>query len=268
MNKLLRLSLFGLPLLLIFAACTRRPEPVLPPEEMAQLLTDLSIADAYASEQSYGLLCSDSLMIEFRRSVLAQHGVNEATLDTSLRWYGSNLPELLKVYDRVDSLLVDSLRALDREAIELKASAAGDSLNVWPLTPSVVMQGSQFLTFELPLDSSWHRADVVEWKVAVHNGGDLPVRFVLAADYADRARTTEARTFNLNLRESNHAALTLQLNRDKAATRLYGYVQIPLRDPKRRVFLDSITMVRTRLIDGEYFQRRYRQSTITRHSPL
>lgn len=254
-------------LLLLSLACTRRPDPVLPSEEMAQLLTDLSIADAYASEQSLGLLYNDSLMTEFRRSVLAKHGVNEATLDTSLRWYGSNLPELLKVYDRVDSLLADSLRALDREAIALKASAAGDSLNVWPLKPSVVMQGRQFFTFDFPLDTSWHRADVVEWNLAVHNGGNLRAKLVLGVDYADRARTTETRSFDLDLQQDNHASLTLQLNRDKSATRIFGYVQMPL-DSSHRVFLDSITMVRTRMIADEYFQRRYRQSIITRQSPL
>lgn len=254
-------------LLVVLAAGCSRPGPVLGEEKLARLLVDLELADAYATELRVQKFDTDSMRLDLRESVLAKHGVNEATLDTTLRWYGANLPKLIKVYERADSILADSLRAIDREEQMILAEAAGDSTQVWPLQPSIPMEGSQFFAFELPLDSTWKRGDVVEWTFALHNLRAEEVAVTLGANYADRAQTVNAFTVNRQSRDNPHYSLLLQLDRQKQARRVFGYIRVPL-DSGRRVFIDSISLVRTRVVDDEYHTRRYKVHSLARAKAL
>lgn len=260
-----------LPLLLmaalIVAACSRTPGPVLGEERMARLLVDLELADAYATEQRLQKFDTDSIRLALRESVLAKHRVNEATLDTSLRWYGAHLPRLIKVYERADSILSDSLRALDSEEFAVLAAAAGDSAQVWPLAPSIPLESSQFFAFELEPDSTWERGDVLEWKFAAHNLRREEVSVTFGVDYADKAATVNAQTISRESHDNPHFSLLLQLDRQKTAKRVFGYVRVPL-DSGRRIFIDSITLTRTRMIEDDYHSRRYRLRTLTRFKPL
>lgn len=253
--------------LIFISACSRTPAPVLSEEKMAHLLVDLQLADAQATEQRLYKFDTDSARRKLRESVLAKHHINEATLDTSLHWYGAHLPQLIKVYERADSMLADSLRAIDSEELMANSFAAGDSTQLWHLAPSIVMDGSNFFAFELPADSTWERGDVLEWNFTLHNVKKEPVSVVFGANYEDRAKTVNAQAINRESRDQNHYSLLLQLDRQKSAGRVFGYIQIPL-DSGRRVFIDSISLTRTRLIDGEYNSRRYRLKTVGRAKPL
>lgn len=262
MNRLLPALLL---VTLLIAACTRVPDTVLPQEEMARLMVDLELADAYATDQRLGTFAADSMRLLLRESVLAKHGVNEAKLDTSMRWYGRNLPELQKVYDRMDSILADSLRALDQLAMQASLEASGDTVSLWPLQKSEVLtNGRQFIVFEIPQDSTWERGDVIEWQFAVHNNARLhPITASIGADYENRSRSIDVQSQRNEKGQSQHIKLLLQLDRQKQACRLFGYIQIPI-DSSERVFIDSISLTRTRIVDSEYHQRRYRTKTFNR----
>lgn len=257
----------SLPSLLLLAlavgACTRVPDTVLEREEMARLMVDLELADAYASEQLMSSYASDSMRLLLRESVLAKHGVNEAKLDTSMRWYGRNLPKLQEVYDRMDSILADSLRALDMEIQAAMATASGDTIDVWQLPKSIVMtNGQQFVTFEIPCDTTWERGDVVQWDFAVHNNAKShPITATIGASYCNRAKSIDAQT-----KKSEHGqnvSITLQLDRQKQAEHLFGYIQLPI-DSTERIFIDSISLKRTRMVENDYHQKRYRTRTYNR----
>ena len=155
--------------LILVSACSRTPSPVLNEERMAHLLVDLQLADAQATEQRLHKFDTDSIRRELRESVLAKHHINEATLDTSLHWYGAHLPRLVKVYERADSMLADSLRAIDAEELMANSAAAGDSTQLWHLAPSIVMEGNNFFAFEVPAASTWARGDVIECPFTLHN---------------------------------------------------------------------------------------------------
>lgn len=252
-------------LALIVGACTRVPDTVLPQEQMARLMADLELADAYATDQRLGQFATDSMRLMLRESVLAKHGINEAKLDTSMRWYGRNLPKLQEVYDRVDSILADSLRALDAQALQASIEASGDTIDLWPLQKSMVLTGGQqFLVFELPADSTWQRGDVIEWQFAVHNNAKLhPIAATLGSDYLNRSRTIDTQSQRIEKGQTQRMRLLLQLDRQKQAGSLFGYILIPI-DSSERVFIDSIRLNRTRLVEAEYHQRRYRTRPLDR----
>lgn len=261
-------TLFFCLLLALLVGCNRPPKPVLKQEAMAHLLVDLELADAYSTDQRLGTFAPDSMRLALRQSVLAKHHVNEATLDTSLRWYGRNLPLLLKVYDRMDSILADSLRVITRQEQLARAEAAGDTARLWPREPSIMLSHSrEFISFSLPVDSTWERGDVVQWSVSLHNLRKQSARMTLAVNYADRAATTELLSTLLNPRDGNRLQVTIQLDRQKSAREITGYIHIPI-DSGLKVYADSITLIRTRDVAEEYGNRRYRLHNVRRHKPL
>ena len=249
--------------LIVAGGCARVPSPVLGEERMAHLLVDLQLADAQATEQRLYKFDSDSMRQALRESVLAKHKINEATLDTSLRWYGAHLPRLVKVYERADSMLADSLRAIDLEELAQSRRSAGDSTRIWSLAPSIAMEGDHYLSFEVPVDTTWEQGDAVEWSFVIHNLRNESVNVTLGANYEDRGQTVNVQTINRKNRDLNRYNLILQLDRQKPAGRIFGYIHVPL-DSGRRIFIDSISLTRTRLIDDEYHSRRYRLKIIGR----
>lgn len=251
---------------LIIAACDRTPPMVLGREPMARLLVDLELAGAYSLEQNVSGYGYDSSRLVLRSSVLAKHGVNEAVLDSSLRWYARHLPQYMAVLDRCDSILVDTMRRIDAINDAELARRAGDTAAIWPLAPSAVFADtriSEFLTFEVPVDSTWQRGDVVRLTLAMHNARS-PLFATLTADYLDRSQTTEAITTSLIPGDRNHLELTLQLDSNMNARRIYGYLHMPT-GPGERAFVDSIRLTRTRLLSEKYNDLRYLQHRFTRN---
>ncbi len=259
--------LAALLLCVMTAACKSRPDTVLDEERMARLMADLELADAMCIDQGLGQFASDSMKMALRSSVLAKHGINEATLDTCLRWYGANLPEYLKVIDRADSILADSMRALERDERLKLMAMAGDSTNVWPLAPSAVFARNQpgdFLAFELEADSTWKRGDIYTLDLALHNARS-PLSATLVVDYANRGRTSDAVAMSLYPADKRHLNLKLQLDSNINARRIYGYITLPAA-PGERAFADSIKLMRTRLVSNEYNEGRRYTRRITRNA--
>lgn len=261
-----RLPLLFLLLALIIVACDRTPDMVLGRESMARLLVDLELADAYSLERRLDGFSTDSSRFVLRSSVLAKHGVNEAILDSSLRWYARHLPRYMAVLDRCDSLLADTMRHIDALTAADLAARAGDTASIWPLVPSAVFavtEPSEFLTFEVPVDSTWQRGDVVRLTLALHNNTS-PLNAFMGVDYLNRQQTTEAVATTLLAGDERHLELTLQLDSTMSARRIFGYLHLAPAQGER-AFADSIRLIRTRLLTEKYNNLRYPQFRFVRN---
>lgn len=256
--------LFGI-MLLLLGSCRTTPETVLEEKEMAYLLADLELANAMSENQSLGAFNNDSLRLALRSSVLAKHGINEATLDTCLRWYGAHLPQYMAVIDLADSILSDTLQSfLDHES-EILRLAAGDSIDLWPYAPSAVFartQPSDFVAFEIAADSTWKRGDQFTLYMAADNASE-PITATMAVDYLNRARSTDGISGTL-YPGKRRLEVKLQLDSNMSAQRIYGYIQMT---PKQgeRAFIDSIQLMRTRVVPVEYNKNRRHIHRITRN---
>lgn len=248
-----RLPLILLVAALLLAACERVPDMVLKREPLAKLLVDLKLAEAFCTQYPYGGSNIDSMRRTLRQSTLAKHNVNEAVLDSSMRWYGAHPALFMKVVDRADSILADTLHRLEKsEKLALRV-AAGDSVNVWPGAPSVLFAGSEpsaFVTFEVPVDSTWERGDVLTLTFAFDNAL-TEMSTTVAVDYANRNRTTEAVSTRQFPGDQRRFELKLQTDSTMTATRVYGYFHL---EPKagERAYIDSIRLTRTRMISKDY----------------
>lgn len=236
-------------------------------EEMARLIVDMQLADAFVMDQSLGIFSADSVRIAMRMAVLAKHSVSEAQLDSSYRYYGRHLSTLLKIYDRADAMLADSLAALEHEEHMLRASAAGDSVDVWPSAPSVVMAStglSEFFSVRIEADSTWLRGDQIIWEMSLDNARS-PLYASLTVSYLGSERKMESVTGEI-LPNASVRRLTLAVQTDSNVSigSVIGYLRMPLAGGER-AFVDSIRMVRTRLVGEDYNYRRRNLKTLRRN---
>lgn len=258
-NSILNFSFFILTLLL--SACGGPSSEVLNQEDTARVLVDLELANAMTIDFSNADLRTDSAHLALRSSVLAKHGINEAVMDTTMKWYGAHLKEYMDVLDRADSLLADTLRRIDEEMRLASAAAAGDTLQLWTLPPSVVFARNQpleFVAFELETDTTWHRGDVVTLDLVLDNARS-PLYVTLGADYANRGRTTDVVRKTHVGAPGEHLTLKLQLDDNLSVSRIFCYMQMKPAEGER-AFADSIRLMRSRMVSDEYNEwRRFTQ---------
>lgn len=90
-------------LLVVFAACSRRPSYVIQEEKMVDLLCDIQLAQAvYNSDNQFSPNEKKDRLIE---GVLKKHKVTQADLDSSLLWYADNIAYYEVINDSVASRL-------------------------------------------------------------------------------------------------------------------------------------------------------------------
>lgn len=244
-------------LLLFLAACSKTPDGVLPPDEMADLMADLHKGDAVIQLEAQRYR-ADTMRRQLRLAILSRHGVSEATLDSSLSWYAHNLPEYVKVYDGVVARLEDDLEQNSKAGIGVEAPARividSDSASVWPLTTSRRFargSASDFMVFSIPADRNWQPGDVYEWRSRFTAASGV-ASVILAADYVDG--TTEYVSDGFS--GDGWRSLKLYLDPDKRASRVYGsfYYNVPSVS-----YVDSISLIRTRHLPADSLMRSHQR---------
>lgn len=244
---------------LALAACSRSGRPPVDNDRMAALLVDLNYADAMVGTQYHSTYSSDSLRKLLKQSILAKHGLTQEELDSVLMWYGGHISVYLDVCDRVDSIISDSLRIIDRQ-IEQLALAGGQTVatrtECWPGRPWQVIaptQASDFITFSLPADSSWRRGDVWVWGLSMTNARS-PMAMTLAVEYAERPGMLELVNQH-DLTGTERHELELRTDTILTPVRISGYAFLrPAAD--EWALADSISLTRAAAHAEGYYRLR------------
>lgn len=249
-------------LLLVAAGCKGVPDGVLTEKELAAVMVDLQYADALVREGSMrGTMDSDSLSSVLLQSILKRHGVTQAEYDSTLRWYGHNMVRYVDACEIADSIIADSIRAMDRLIAQNRSNRGGgaDTVDVWPNAPIHVFSpeaNSDYLTFSLESEKDWRKGDVYILEMTPINAKS-PLTVKMVANYSDARETTEAVEMPTAPTDDKFT-LTFQMDSDKVARRIYGYIYLPTADGER-VFLNNISLKRTRLDSEEYYRNRHFQ---------
>ena len=103
-------------LALVFASCDRTPRGVLSKKQMADLIVDLQLADAYIDTHiaDYG---SDSSKMVLKQSIFKKHGITQEDYDSSLVWYAHNMEDYAKAYDKAIGKLKSRYEKLDKNGV-------------------------------------------------------------------------------------------------------------------------------------------------------
>lgn len=234
--------------------CNSTPDYVIPPEKMAQLLADLhtgeSVAEINRSEYS-----NDSLKKMLKQSIYTKHSVTAQQIDTSFVWYGHHIEEYIKVYDRVIAILDKELKNVGTYGNDAQITVAGDSADVWNGVRCCILSNnapSEYISFYLNKDDNWNKGDNYQWQMKLFNNRSV-MEWSLFADYDDG--TTDYYGESKTVDGWNR--LSFVVDSTKNATRLYGVARISLA-PGERVFVDSVSLIRTRLNPKQYTRFNYK----------
>lgn len=125
--------LYTLLLFLVIITSCKKNEYVLSDSKMENILYDLYIGEAVIDNHNSGMR-SEQFKRDYYLSVLARNGVTEEQYDSSLVYYGQNIDDYYKIYDKVvarlekEEVKFERLAAAEQNATK---SATGDSVDIW-----------------------------------------------------------------------------------------------------------------------------------------
>lgn len=233
----------------LFTACKKTPDYVIPHEEMVDLLVDVHKAEAVVLNQR-NIYYNDSLKKAVKQSVFAKHGVTSAQVDTSLVWYGHHLEEYMEIYDEVIARLQEEANA----TLENKKSVMTiDSTDVWIAPQRIRINNnipSNSLVFDFDQDDTWKKGDNYQLSAKILNISQNKKNILKAAIMAEYDDSThEYRTSS----QSSEGWFRMRFVTDstKMPIKISGYILFES-DEKETMFLDSISLIRTRLNKSLY----------------
>ena len=269
-KALSHISLLLLMVTLSLISCGRTPHGVLSKSEMADLIVDLQIADAYID--SHGSeFPNDSSKQVLKQSIFKKHGITCPDYDSSLVWYAHNMEDyirahdlaLLKLKERYDKLakndhqkapnrlepeLVDrpargsDLRAGKKHPKALKADASGDTADLWQGQRQYMLtRGARqgFIPFDVQPDSHNKPGDRYQLVYKLTRGNNN-FKVCLNVDYTDGSTSQMARNTNLD----GWVAIDVQSDTARQVRRIYGYLGYDIRQAGA-AYVDSLMLLRT-----------------------
>ena len=228
--------------------CSNRPDNVLSTHDMAAVLADIHEAEGVI-EQDYNNYKGDSAKITLRQSVYLKHGIDAATMDTSLAWYGYNIDKYQEVYEEVIDILDKRLAGIKVSPVQSMdfgsyGNVEGDSAIVWRDLQPRYFHTRLFnkpVTAVLSRDRYWEDGDEYNLRFrTTDNRG--PVEVTAAILYGDDTNDMVHRQFG------TVGWHTMKLSVDTAKFASKVTISISYRpQPRNEVMaIDSITIMRTR----------------------
>jgi len=254
----------------ILSACSKAPSGVIPEDDMAHVLADFALAEAYM-DQHPRTFETDSAKLALKQSILKKYDADLAMLDSSYAWYGHNLKLYAEVHDEAVKIIekqagiksdikdgskpgvappsVQGLPSLAEGKVKRDFATTGDSANVWKepqhwILTSAMQQG--YITFDYKPDKQHQPGDLYTLHFKLLNTGST-VRVMLAIDYQDGTMTCISRTAHVN----GWSNFPLQADSSRTVKRIYGFIGYDIK-PLGVAFIDSIYMLRTHLDRTKY----------------
>lgn len=267
---------------LTLLACDKTPRGVLSMNDMADLIVDLQLADAYMESHSADFE-SDSSKLVLKQSIFRKHGITTQEYDSSLVWYAHNMEDYTKAYDKAVGKLKHRYDKLDKsgkggidEASEVFAADShgeptheatparatrrpgirklnpddkGDTIDLWQGRRNYLLtQGDRrgFITFDIQPDAAKQSGDRYQLAYRLTRGNN-EFKVCLAVDYSDGATSQIFRGTN----SDGWVTVDVQSDTTRRVSRVYGYVSYDIK-PGHVAVVDSLMLVRTRLNKDNY----------------
>lgn len=246
---------------LTVAACKQVPDYVIAPNEMAELMADVRMADAVIEVNKNDYNTEDKKQA-LKDAVLQRHGISNEQFDTSLVWYGKNIG----VYQEVTQKSIDILEKRQKKAAAIAAgeaamSVSGDSVDIWDKAEFIVINTyspSHYVVFDYEEDPNWQRGDVYTFRTRLITPVEN-AKWNLTAFYDDGA--IETITSNIAQDSPLRQDLTLVTDSTRTAVRISGWMNIePISG--RPAIADSISLMRRRTSPELARTRKYNQKLI------
>ena len=210
--------------LLLFGCAPSRPGMVMSPDEMADVLYDMHLAQTLYDDPD--VKKSDADIIMLRNEVLKKHGVSVEEWDSSFNYYCRNTYELHGIYKRIDERLEHNVMMLGGKVEGMQGDDA-DTCNVWGMESAMVlMQQAPFnkLTFEVTPDSTFEDGDKITLQFdaqMIFQDGYRDLTACLAVYYDNDSVATGIRRVN----SDQHCVITINNEQDRLHVKsIKGYL--------------------------------------------
>ncbi len=237
---------------LLMVACTSRPNGVLSKKEMINLLVEIHKSEAYVQVHN-GQFHNDSLKRVMEQSIYERYGVTKEEVDSSLSWYVHHADEYVKIYDGVIAELSD--QSVNLHSKNVKENDAlmenGDSVNIWESAPVRLLSqklGLKYVAFDVTSDPTFKRGDL--FRLNFHIAGYRDANVMIGVDYVDGSYGY----MNRSTHEDGRHSIDFQTDSTKNIKRIYGMMTLTSLNYNEFVYVDSISLVRTRLRPERYHQ--------------
>lgn len=234
-------------------SCSKVPKHVIPPDTMAEIMADLSVAETVV-ENNYHNFESDSSKMLVKQSIVAKYGYTIADLDTSFMWYGANPLQYDAVLEKSIGIIETRMQDAGSQAIRQLTAERGDSLDIWDKSRFIMVRpgsASQFLTFDYPDRSNFDKGDIFTLRAKFINASSAS-DWNISAEYEDGTFEVLSSKFN----GDGWHEITFYSDSVRRPTRIYGAVNFG--EIKGTTTVDSIQFVKHAL-DRKEYSRRYRQ---------
>lgn len=250
-----KLTPYFILILVLVSSCISRPDYVLDEDAMVSLLTDVHRSEGLLELQQENSAYSSNE--EYKQAVMAavlvKHNVTRAQYDSSLVWYGQNLNNLVKVYNKVQKNMLSDIEYwtnLDAESrTEFAVSQSGDSIELWNVDNYHVFDENKLGSFrfwEIPSDSNYVAGDSIIWHINVPH---VPVSHYLVATLSFCYEDILELDYNKTVVVKNDTSFDISMRSD--TTRLFKSVIASISMIKDSTnatngyaFVDSLSLIR------------------------
>ncbi|MDE7155621.1 MAG: DUF4296 domain-containing protein [Muribaculaceae bacterium] len=253
LNNTFSIIIVSIIMSIALSSCHNTPKGVLSEKKMTELLIDLHKAEAL-SEIKYRDFPNDSAKLQLKQAVYNLHQTDQATFDSSLRWYGYHVDKLSEVYDNVIKELEAEVEKAGSVAV-LSTSIMGDSVNAWTGASSYVfnrLSPVNRLDFTLKKDNAWEKGDSYTFQFKTLNKAN-PGNVAIFIDYDNN--TTDYVSHSIE--DDSWTRLTAVMDTLRNPVSVYGFVSFDM-NQNEEIFVDSLSLVRRRF-DTSSYRRRYNQ---------
>ncbi|MDE6691911.1 MAG: DUF4296 domain-containing protein [Muribaculaceae bacterium] len=262
-NSLRRLAYisFAASAVCIMVACGRTPSHVIGPDDMAEVMADMYIAESVVDMNRH-LYSTDSSRRMLKQSVLAKHGYTIDDFDTSMVWYGHHYSDYIAVYDNTIKILEERGSQAGSALIEANASYYGDSVDIWSGSSFLKINRrlpSKYVKFEIECDENSEPGDIYTWRAKLVDDMARSVRWFMLASYSD----STCEYLNSSTSSMGWNEMSLVTDSTRTLTDISGYFEIVLdremdMNKINDIWIDSISLVRKRMNPDIYETNRYR----------
>jgi len=198
-------------LVMVLSGCRlHRPDDVMSPKKMEQFLYDYHLAQAIGQELSKEEKYTSKAYIDW---AFQKNDVKVDDLNRSLVWYTRYPKELAKIYKRLSVRIDAEYRSASRSLSQIEKTLftiqSGDSVNLWYLSQSTILNTSDYmskLTYRIARDTTFYKGDTIRLNMyGTFASADLNVPHYsyisLSAYYGDSVSTSDTILSNSGLVE-------------------------------------------------------------------
>ena len=258
-------------------SCDRTPHGVISKNDMADLIVDLQVADAYFD--SHGdEFPNDSSKQVLKQSIFKKHGITSQEYDSSLVWYAHNMEDYIRAPDQALAKLKERYEKLAKnnssdapnrlEPEEMGGPARGrnpgagskhpktfnvdassDTTDLWQGQRQYILtRGARqgFIPFDVVPDAHKKAGDRYQLAYKLTRGNNN-FKVSLNVDYTDGSTSQMARNTNLD----GWVTIDVQSDTARQVRRIYGYLSYDIQQAGA-AYVDSLMLLRTHFDQKNY----------------